>query len=982
MGLNQRLASVGLFIVLCLLHGDRQFPPEQLIHPGERHRDLLGNFDPLRAKPPRGPERHWAFDGHAGQRITISAESYEFDTYLLLLDPQRQQLAWSDNNGWFFNARIRATLPWTGRYKVVVCGANADQNGTYWLSLEEGDHQVDWNESTIAAYYRHGIEWAEREANGRAVSWLNLAMGQYCRERRRWQRAEEYYAKSLAAAEQAGFLYGQWAVALERGTLLTERKRYDQAVGELQRALDLGKELRASDQAEAAVLTQLGDLYRYTGRPDLAGVYYRNASQRAEQSGLPSALVRLYTSLFKFLLLKDKEKAVNYAQKAYALRQGLDPVLELSVTDTLARAYLMSGRSQEGSKLAIETRRIAHLLSCRDKEISILNLMSMAYYRLNNIEEMIRSAREAAELTSPDNEDLNPRRTALQLQAKGEMLRGNYETALRLCLNALQTTEDAWAREPIEEPRQELLSQSKAICTQIIRNLNALNARHPSSEYARQAFDFAERSRCRALLDQLASPSTGFQSVIDAQLLEQERGLLEQISAMGRQIVLVRALANVDPVSLDQLEEERARLIGKRMQLEAETRRLAANRDAARLSPLTAEQVQREFLAAHPHAAILFYQLGIQESFLIVLMRERGHLFKLPDWTIISNAVAEWRAQIRRQLNPAERTSEAFRDYARIAHRLYDMLIKPAADVIRGRELIVVPDGALNNLAFEALVVNELSSEPTYGRPNYVVEHHTVTYAPSVSVLAEIECGGNRTRAGNEMLLVGDAVFNDSDPRIAQTKQQGTSQGAATEMAYSQRLRAGLHRLPSTGEEVVEIASLAEHHRWRPTVWLGFEANEENFKGRNLPSYRVVHLATHAVADDQDGSFSAFVLSQGEKKAGEDGVLTAAEIARLRFNADLVVLSGCETSTGQKTPAEGIIGLSRAFIVAGAQRVCGSLWKVEDTSTQKLMVAFYEGLLAEGFSTPRALQQAKMRLLHSGAAPFYWAPFILVGSPR
>jgi CHAT domain-containing protein len=232
------------------------------------------------------------------------------------------------------------------------------------------------------------------------------------------------------------------------------------------------------------------------------------------------------------------------------------------------------------------------------------------------------------------------------------------------------------------------------------------------------------------------------------------------------------------------------------------------------------------------------------------------------------------------------------------------------------------------------------------------------------------------------MLLVGDAVFNDRDPRLAQTKQLGTSQDAPTEMAYNQRLRAGLHRLPSTREEVVEIANLAEHHHWRPTVWLGFDANKENFTGGNLSSYRVLHLATHAVADDQDGGFSTFVLSLSKKKAGGDGVVTAAEIARLKLNADLVVLSGCETGAGQRTKAEGIVGLGRAFIVAGAQRICGSLWKVEDTSTQKLMVAFYEGLFAEGRSTPRALQQAKVRLLRSGAAPFYWAPFILVGSPR
>jgi len=99
----------------------------QLIHLGQRYEGVLRATDQVRAEPPRGPESRWVFDGQAGQRITIAAESCEFDVYLLLIDPRGREVAWSDDNGWFFNARIRATLPATGRYAVIVSGANADQ---------------------------------------------------------------------------------------------------------------------------------------------------------------------------------------------------------------------------------------------------------------------------------------------------------------------------------------------------------------------------------------------------------------------------------------------------------------------------------------------------------------------------------------------------------------------------------------------------------------------------------------------------------------------------------------------------------------------------------------------------------------------------------------------------------------------------------------------------------------------------------------
>lgn len=984
MKLSRGLRRFGLFIAACGMLGCHLLSPERLIHFDERYEAHLKASDSIRTQPPRGLQHRWVFDGQAGRKITIAAESYESDTYLRLLDPQGRQIAWADDNGWFFNPRLVVTLPATGRYTVMVGGANADQSGTYWLSLTEGDPVGADSSPDPRAYYRRGSEWAEQEKNQRAVSWLNLAMGKYFRDRRQWPRAEEHYAKSLAAAEQAGFWYGQWAVTLERGTMLTQRMRFDQAVAELQRARELSKKLRAADPAEAAVLTQLGDLYCYIQREDLAEVYYRTATRQAEQSGRPSVLVRVYSSLCKFLLGRDKEKAIEYAQRAYALRDGLDPELSLTATYALAYAYSMSDRFEEWLKLATEIRRTAHGLGYQDKEIAILVDMSMVYGRLNNVEELIRFAREAIELTRPDDEDPNPRRMALQILADGEMVRGNYEAALELCVNALQITEAAWSREPIKELRQRYLSQSKAICTQILKNLNALNARHSRSEYARQAFDFAERSRSRVLLDELAEAEARPQPDGDAQLLEQERGLLEQISAVGRQTALAHTGSNVNPAELDQLEEQRAWLVGQRMQLEAKIHRLAAGRNhAAQLSPLTAEQVQRKFLAAYPKAAILFYQPGIQGSFLIVLTREDAHLIKLPKWSTIKSAVAEWQAQIRRQLDPGGDTAHEVQTYGRIAHQLYEMLIQPAARLIGGRDLIIVPDAALYHLAFEGLVVSAPGRAKDFSQLHYLVEDHAVTYAPSISVLAWIGTRQARPVAKTEksLLLAGDAVFNERDPRIAQSQPGQPEPSTELAMVHGPRLREGFHRLPATRDEVLSIARLAEGIQWKPKVLLGAEANERNFRTDDLQSYRLVHLATHAIADPAEGDFSGVVLSATEDKSGDDGLLTAAEVARLRLNADLVVLSGCTTGGGQTIKAEGIIGLSRAFLVAGARRVCASLWKVEDDSTGQLMANLYENLLKRKQPTSHALQQAKIQFLRRRTAPFFWAPFVLVGSP-
>ncbi|RMG55364.1 MAG: hypothetical protein D6723_02865, partial [Acidobacteria bacterium] len=168
-----KLFSFGLFLVIWAAPGYDRFPSERMIHLGERHESTFRPGDPIRRVPPRGPAHRWAFDGRPGQQITITAGSYEFDAYLLLIDPRGEQIAWSDDSDGFFNARVRATLPAAGRYTVIVCGVNADQYGTYWLSLEEGDHEADWSGEAASIYYRRGIEWAERRKSRRALSWVN-----------------------------------------------------------------------------------------------------------------------------------------------------------------------------------------------------------------------------------------------------------------------------------------------------------------------------------------------------------------------------------------------------------------------------------------------------------------------------------------------------------------------------------------------------------------------------------------------------------------------------------------------------------------------------------------------------------------------------------------------------------------------------------------------------------------------------------------
>ncbi|MEW6365544.1 MAG: CHAT domain-containing protein [Acidobacteriota bacterium] len=907
-------------------------------------------------------------------------ESFEFDSYLILFDPAGREIAFSDDSAGFSNACIRRQLPADGEYLLVVCGATADHLGTYWLTVRERDHEPDYSERAATAYYRRGLAWASSRGSRRAESFLNLVMGRYYRERGRWGQAEDCYARSRAAAQTADLEVALCAAAIERGRLMTQRMRYDAAIRELLRALRLSASLRAAEDAQAQAYAQIGDIYRSIGRSPVASVWYRKAAEATSPDGPASTRARVYSSLFKSSLTSDRDEAFGYAKSCLAMRDAVDPVQRVTITADWARVEGARGQPEEALRLAEEVCRAARSLGCRDIEISALSLESLIAWSLRDMDGTIKAARSAAALARPEDEDSGSLRVALQMQASGEMLRGDYQAALASCLKALPLVERGWEREPVPEVRQGYASQTRGLCTQIIRCLAALNAQEPKTGHARMAFDFAERTRCRSLLEELHRDEFERQGM-RAALEAEQTPLMVRLSALSRQLAVARSDDMSDQGLLDRLEEDRARLVAQRMLLEARWNGHSTCERANLPVPLTCDQLQSGFLRQRPNTAILVYQLGVKESFLFLLSRSDVRLLTLPDWNCIGGLVRQWRSAIVQQLRSDAGDVLQVRHYEDIAHKLYATLVQPVADHIRGRDLVFVADGVLHELAFESLVTSRADDASSYAGLRYLVEDHAITYAPSVTILVEAERRANvRPPPARNLLLVGDAVFTPDDPRAGvppSTPSVSSNTGAGRR---AMALRAGIGRLPATRQEVLGISELAEKSSWHSTLWMGFDAAEGRLKTTRLSQFRIVHFATHATADPVDGEFSGILLSYDRDSSDEDGLLSAAEVRSLDLDAELVVLSGCSTAAGQRTGAEGVIGLSREFMIAGAERVCASLWDVEDGSTQRLMGTLYGHLLSRGDPPGFALRQVKIELLSAGLSPSRWAAFVLAGA--
>jgi CHAT domain-containing protein len=474
---------------------------------------------------------------------------------------------------------------------------------------------------------------------------------------------------------------------------------------------------------------------------------------------------------------------------------------------------------------------------------------------------------------------------------------------------------------------------------------------------SKQAYKLANEAKARVMLNLIATrlASTPRDSEQEATLREREHSIARLRSQL---------------VASDLTREQEAKL-----QKEIDDLELQALSEISRYKerlvwsePATVDQLQKQ--TAREGVALAEFCLGEDRSFVWLFTRGEFFFETLPSRKEIENAVRAYLATLAAAPDPLHLERDLTKVRTR-AEALFTMLFGSLTRQIKpGERLIVVPDGLLHYLPFEALMRD--------GR--YLVEDHEISYNPSASMLGLWQESGSKVDGGDklELFAVGDPVFV---PRASapdgKRSRYGSLNGARQEAAAN-GLR--LAPLPWTRDEVQHIAGLFPADRRR--VLLGTKSTEAAIKREPLRRYRHLHFATHSFIDEKYPWRSAIVLSF-DGDAEEDGSLNVSEIARLNLDCDLVVVSACQTGRGKLLSGEGIIGLSRAFLQAGARAVVVSLWNVSDISTGRLMKSFYQHLTG-GLSNAAALRRAKQQMLGSGEAPrhpYYWSSFVMLGKP-
>jgi CHAT domain-containing protein len=531
--------------------------------------------------------------------------------------------------------------------------------------------------------------------------------------------------------------------------------------------------------------------------------------------------------------------------------------------------------------------------------------------------------------------------------------------------------------------------------------LMQLHKKAPAEGFDTQAFQESEKARARSLLESLGEAKADIRQGVDGTLLEKERSLQQTMNMKAERYAQLRGVRSVRGET-EAVARDIDRLTIEYDEVKAQIRSKSPHYAALTLpQPLTLKAIQQQVLE-DDNSMLLEYALGDERSYLWAVTRTEVRSYQLPGREEIEKAAKDvYSGLIANQALPDEngadreaRVVNARKGLPAQIASLSRILLGPVASRLGTKRLLVVADGALQYIPFQILTVSagtDLKGFASELLLKPLVVDHEIVNEPSASTLAMLSSELKHRRAApNSVAVFADPIFEPDDPRLgAAAKPAATSviarvpesdvHRAMRDVSFSNQ-EGTIPRLLASRAEANAIMSVAP---WRSGfAALGFSASRETALKTDLGQYRIVHFATHGVLNDKHPELSGIVLSLfDEKGQPQDGFLRLHDVYNLKLPVELVVLSACNTGLGKDVKGEGLIGLTRGFMYAGASSVVASLWKVDDEATAELMRLFYGYMLRDGLSPAAALRKAQVTMSQQKRwqSPYYWAGFVIQG---
>lgn len=750
------------------------------------------------------------------------------------------------------------------------------------------------------------------------------------------------------------------------GLVYMSQGKYTQAQEQLHQALSLREKIpNRHNGSIAATYNDLGLAYSQTDK-DLALRYYKRALELYEKlygNNDPRIAIATINTGIIYRELKLFDDAIDNFERALTIWNAnypeAHPAKAIALFN-LGQTYLRLDDKQSAQQYYHEALEMyGDCYGSKHPEIaSVLNAIGNLQVAVDDFDGALRSYQSSLKSNvldfTAEDPDVNPKlrgyyngtRLLHTLLFKAQAYEARYNrkslklSDLKTALNLLTMCDSL-----IDQLRQHTTNETDKLLLGVIANevytdgvrisyLAGLNAVR-QDKYFERALYFAEKNKGAVLLETISESNAKAFAGIPPALLEEENDLKSALALHARKLA-----EKPLPEEERALRESSFDLLRK---YEAFIRKLEADYPEyfdLKFNTQTASLPQLQS-TLDDHTGLISYFIDEKNNKLYIFL-------------IRKNRYRIWQRTLDEDFNKyitGLRNGIYFQEintFKKSARALGRTLLPPLPSSVT--DLVILPAGRLSVIPFEALLTADPEKIIDYSDMPYVVKKYSIRYEFSAALLLQKK-RKQSTSAASSILLCAPVDFPDS------------------------RLLADL---PGTEKEVQAISRLFSERNLSSASFTRLQAHEQQIKSADLKKFSFLHFATHGVVDEVKPELSRIFLRAGSQ---EDGALYAGEIYNLELDAKLVTLSACQTGMGKIFKGEGVVGLSRALVYAGAANIIVSFWNVADESTVKLMTDFYSNLLQRENTYSQSLQQSKLGLIRNTdfSAPFYWAPFVLIG---
>jgi CHAT domain-containing protein/Tfp pilus assembly protein PilF len=792
------------------------------------------------------------------------------------------------------------------------------------------------------------------------------------------QKALEYYSQSLPLNRAVGDRGGEATTLNNMGKVYSDLGENQKALEYYSQSLPLKRAI-GDRSGEATTLNNIGLVYSDLGEKQKALEYYSQSlslSRAVGDRGREATSLNNIGSVYSDL--GENQKALEYYSQSLSLSRATgDRDGEATSLNNIGGVYSDLGEKQKALEYYNQSLPLSRAIGDRSGEAITLNNIGGVYSDLGENQKALEYYSQSLPLNRAVG-DRSREGLTLYNMAYAKRDQNNLTEALNDIESSLKIIENLRTKIASPELRSSYFATVQDYYEFYIDLLMQLHKTNPKSGYDTKALEASERSRARSLLELLQESNANIREGISPHLLQQEKSLQKQLDAIEKQRIETISNPNLNPTKIAEIDKQRLALLQQYQQIQSQVR-TASPRYAAltQPQPLTLSEIQKQIL--DENTILLQYSLGEVRSYLWVVTSTGLTSYELPKRADIETAATAFRTAIISKYDKYIPQKVAV-----ASANLAQLILQPAAAQLGNKRLLIVPDGVLHYTPFPALTLAQTDGQNT--NVPLIVEHEIITL-PSASTLAILRQNyADRKPPSQTLAILADPVFSPTDERVkGQLTPATTEQLESNNLGLNRSLRASdrgwpPERLRFTRQEAQTILSLVPSDSSSQKI--DFSASRTTATDGSLANYQIVHFATHGIANNKNPELSGIVMSMVDDKGNlVNGFLRLTDIFNLKLAANLVVLSACQSGMGQNIKGEGMVGLTRGFMYAGAQRVAVSLWNVDDEGTSVLMQKFYQKMLQQKLAPAAALRAAQIEMMQQEKwkSPYYWAAFTLQG---